>query len=88
MDLQLLNTCSRRILWTKKRGCPCRDENWHCTHKCSCGSKKYSCKNQEQSTVTAMNANAGENAFDRHQAAVGVSNSEITGSKASVHKEF
>ena len=70
----------------KKRGCPCRDENLHCTDmKCSCGSKKSSCKNKEQSTTTATNANAGKNAFDRHQAAIEVSNREITVSKTSVH---
>ncbi|CAB4025096.1 Hypothetical predicted protein [Paramuricea clavata] len=76
------NTCSR-LSGRKKRGCPCRDENLHCTDKCSCGSKKS--KNQEQSTA---NANAGKNAFDRHQAAIEVSNREITVSKASVHTEF
>jgi hypothetical protein len=34
------------------------------------------------------NANAGKNAFDRHQAAIEVSNSEMTVSKASVCTEF
>ena len=62
---------------------PCRDENLHCTDKCSCGSKKSSCKNKEQSTTTATNANAGKNAFDCHQAAIEVSNREITVSKTS-----
>ncbi|CAB3976917.1 Hypothetical predicted protein [Paramuricea clavata] len=71
------NTCSRRS-GQKKRCCPSHDENLHCTDKCSCGSKKSSCKNQEQSTAIATNANAGKNAFDRHQAAIEVSNREIT----------
>ena len=71
------NTCGRRS-GRKKRGCPCRDENLHCCDKCSCGTKKLCCKNKEQGTLTKTNANAGKNAFERHQVEVEVAKREIT----------
>ena len=74
------NTCGRRS-GKKKRGWPCRDENLHCCDKCSCGTKKFCCKNKEQGTLTKTNANAGKNAFERHQVEVEVAKREITVAK-------
>ena len=72
------NTCGRRS-GKKKRGCPCRDV-------CSCGTKKFCCKNKEQAgTLTKTYDNAGKNAFERHQVEVEVAKREITVAKFTFH---